>query len=144
MRLIAMKLRACLVLVLVPLLLAGCGGADVGAAEPSVDRAAVRPAPADGVWYEAQAVGVLRADPVTGCLWIEAPDGTFELPLLLQGDSYRVDFDASPAAVLDGDTVVAKVGEQIDVGGGNADPAEAGVDGCPVTGHIFLGYFYDR
>ena len=131
-------------LVLAPLLLAGCGRADVGAAEPSVDRAAVRPDPADGVWREAQAVGVLRADPVTGCLWIEAPDAPGGMPLLLQGDSYRVDFDASPAAVLDGDTVVAKVGDQIDVGGGNAGPAEAGVEGCPVTGHIFLGSFYER
>jgi len=138
-----MKLRACLVLLLVPLVLAGCGGLDVGADEPSVDRAAVRPVPANG-GMEARAVGVLRADPVTGCLWIETPDAPGEMPLLLQGDSYRVDVDASPAAVLDGDTVVAKVGEQIDVGGGNADPAEAGVEGCPVMGTIFLGYFYER
>lgn len=63
---------------------------------PAVSRAAVRPAPADGEYNEALAGGVLRADPATGCLWLQDPEGTATVQLLLQGESYSVDFDASP------------------------------------------------
>lgn len=106
----------------------------------SAERAVVRPAPADGSYHEALATGVLRADRATGCLWLERADGTAGVPLLLQGESYRVDLDASPAVVLDGGSVVARVGDRVELGGG-FDDREAGVEGCPVAGAVFLGYF---
>lgn len=89
---------------------------------------------------DALAFGTLRADAATGCLWLEGPDGEPTGELLLQGDSYRVDFAASPAAVLDGDELVARVGDKVEVGGGSTDEF-SGVEGCPVHGGIFLGHF---
>jgi hypothetical protein len=129
----------------------GTAEVTVGAAEPAlvtvgpadVSRAPVRPAPADGTYEEALATGVLRADLATGCLWLESPDGASTVQLLLQGDSYRVDLAAAPAAVLDGDTVVARIGDRIEVGGGISD-RETGVEGCPVRPPVFVGYFSAR
>ena len=45
--------------------------------------------------------------------------------------------------MLDGETVVARIGDQIEVGGGSSD-REAGVGGCPVTPPVFLGYLFER
>jgi len=105
-----------------------------------VSRAAVRPAPADGNYQEALAKGVLRADPATGCLWLEQPAGGARTQLLLQGEQYSVDFGASPAVVLDGGNVVAVVGDVVEAGGGLSDD-EAGVEGCPVRPRVYVGYF---
>lgn len=89
---------------------------------------------------EASAFGTLRADAATGCLWLEGAGGAPTVQLLLQGDSYRVDFTQSPAAVLDGDKVVARAGADVQVGGGSTDE-DSGVEGCPVSRGVFLGYF---
>ena len=115
-------------------------GAPDTPATAELSRAAVRPAPADGVYEEALATGVLRADPATGCLWLEDQDGAPTVQLLLQGDAYRVDLAAAPMAVLDGEIVVALVGDRIEVGGGFTD-RESGVEGCPVRPSVFVGYF---
>lgn len=125
-------------------LMSGCGGGDdsLASAEPpsGVEKAAVRPA--GEFRMQALATGTLRADPATGCLWLETEEGKPTLQLLLQGESYRVDFSTSPPSVLDGDTVVARVGERVEVGGGFTDRVR-GVEGCPVTPGAFLGYFED-
>lgn len=115
------------------------------AAPPAADvgRAAVRPAPADGAYEEALASGVLRADPRTGCLWLQDEAGTATVQLVLQGDAYRVDLAAAPPAVVDGDTVVGRVGDRIEVGGGVSE-SETGVEGCPVRTSVFVGYFFER
>lgn len=105
-----------------------------------VSRAAVLPASADGSHQEALAKGLLRADTASGCLWLEQPDGGSRTQLLLQGEAYSVDFGASPAAVLDGSTIVARVGDEVQAGGGLSDD-EAGVDGCPVPPPVYVGYF---
>lgn len=102
-----------------------------------IERAAVRPA-GDGR-EEALASGVLRADPKSGCLWLEQPDGSVGAQLLLYGEEYRVDFSTKPASIRDGDDVVARVGEQVEVGGGFG--TDDGVTDCPVSAPSFLGYF---
>jgi hypothetical protein len=108
------------------------------APEEAVARAAVRPG--DGSSRDqALASGVLRADPSTGCLWLEQEEGSGGSQLLLVGDDYRVNFSADPPEVLDGDDVVARVGEQVEVGGGAG--TVGGVPGCPFEGPIFFGYF---
>lgn len=84
--------------------------------------------------------GTLRADRKTGCLWLEGEAGKPTAQLLLQGDSYRVDFSDSPPTVRDGDDVVATVGQQVEVGGGHTARVQ-GVEGCPVGASTFLGYF---
>lgn len=117
----------------------GCGGgyAVTGSEEPDVSRAAVR---AEGeLRMMALGTGTLRADPATGCLWLEREDGKPTAQLLLQGDDYAVDFSQSPARVLDGDSVVATVGERVSVGGGFTDRVE-GVPGCPVSAGTYLGH----
>lgn len=120
-------------------LLAACAaaGADGSPASDDVSRAAVR----DGgdIRRLAAASGTLRADPNTGCLWLEREDGKPTAQLLLQGEDYKVDFSQSPATVLAGDTVVATVGKRVEVGGGYTKRVE-GVERCPVAG-TFLGYF---
>lgn len=103
-----------------------------------VEQAAVRPG--SPVRHQALAFGVLRADSDTGCLWLEGPDGNASAQLLLQGESYSVDFDTSPAVVMDGNLIVARVGDHVRVGGGSTDKS-APVPGCPVTAPTFLGYF---
>lgn len=108
-----------------------------------VSRAAVRPAPANGSYEEALANGVLRADSATGCLWLEQSDGGINTQLLLQGEHYSVDFGASPAAVLAGDTVVARIGDRVEVVGGLND-RDAGVEGCPVPPPVYLGVLTDQ
>jgi hypothetical protein len=55
------------------------------------------------------------------------------------GDDYRVDFDADPPEILDDDDVVARVGEQVEVGGGAG--TVGGVPGCFFEGPVFFGYF---
>lgn len=60
--------------------------------------------------------------------------------LLLLGEHSSVDVAASRAAVLDGQTVVARVGDEVEAGGGFSD-REAGVEGCPVPPPVHLGYF---
>ena len=65
------------------------------------------------------------------------------MQVLLQGDAYRVDLAAAPPAVLDGDTVVARVGDRIELGGGITD-RDTGVGGCPVRPSVFVGYFFER
>lgn len=106
--------------------------------DDGVSQAAVRPS--GQFRMQALATGTLRADPTTGCLWLEREDGKPTGQLLLQGEDYSVDFSQSPAAIrLDG-VVVARVGERIEVGGGFTN-REEGVEGCPVTAGPFLGYF---
>lgn len=108
------------------------GAADIG-------RAAVRPTGEFRMQALARSM-TLRADAVSGCLWLEREDGTPAAQLLLQGDSYRVDFSASPVSVLDGNAVVARVGDVVDVGGGFTQRVDP-VKGCPVAAGTFLGYF---
>ena len=95
--------------------------------------------PATNFYDQALARGILRADPRSGCLWLERPDGAVGTQLLLYGASYRVDFSTKPASIFDGDRVVARVGESVEVGGGVS--ARDGVKGCPVEATSFLGYF---
>lgn len=119
---------------LVALAVSGCAD-EQGA---GVSRAAV--VPADGTQMESAATGTLRADPSTGCLWLEGDNGDALTQLLLQGD-YQVDFSQSPPAILDGDSVVARAGERVELGGGQTPHVED-VKGCPVaTDQPFLGYF---
>lgn len=125
------------------LAVAGCGTGDSSVAsvttrDPSVAEAAVRPA--GEARMEALAQGVLRADAESGCLWLEHEDGRPAAELLLHGESYRVDFSAAPASVLDGGTVVARAGELVEVTGGFTDRVE-GVEGCPADADTFLGGF---
>ena len=82
---------------------------------PGVDRAAVRPA--DDGREEAEATGVLRAEPESGCLWLEQTDCQVGAQLLLDGNQYWMDFSTAPASVRDDGDVVARVGEQVEVGG---------------------------
>jgi hypothetical protein len=127
-------------LLLTTLLLSACGGQGGSSGfgqEGGVERAAVRPA-GDGR-DEALATGLLRADPKSGCLWLELEDGSAGTQLLLYGDAYRVNFGATPPEVLDGDDVVGRVGEQVEVGGGFG--TNEGVPGCPVPSPVFHGYF---
>lgn len=121
--------------------LTACGGDGSPTASTSatgVERAAVRPA-GDGR-DQALATGVLRADPNSGCLWLEQPDGSVGAQLLLYGNEYRVDFSSVPASIRDGDDVVARVGQPVEVGGGFGS-TDDGVAGCPVAPPSFLGYF---
>ena len=127
-------------LLLATLLLTGCGDQGTSSGfgqEGGVERAAIRPG--DDSHDQAPAAGVLRADPKTGCLWLELDDGSAGTQLLLYGDDYRVDFSASPPEVLDGDDVLGRVGEKVEVGGGFG--TNGGVPGCPVTTPVFHGYF---
>lgn len=87
---------------------------------------------------EALILGTLRAESSTGCLWLEGEGGEQLTQLLLQGD-YRVDFSQDPAAVFDGDSVAARVGDRVDVAGGFTEPVD-GVEGCPATAATWLGY----
>lgn len=89
---------------------------------------------------QALATGTLRVDPATGCLWLESEPGKPTMQLLLQGESYRVDFSTAPATIRDGDTVVARADERVEVGGGFTHRVH-GVEGCPVTAGTYLGYF---
>ena len=134
-------MRVAAVILTVLLSVAGCSGDDdapSNASEASgVERAAVRPA--TDSYDQALARGVLRADPRSGCLWLEGPDGAVGTQLLLYGASYRVDFSTKPASIFDGDRVVARVGESVEVAGGVS--ARDGVKGCPVEATSFLGYF---
>lgn len=137
-----MSMRTWLIVPAVSMALAGCGtfdGPEDPGAEPmaGIDRAAVRPA-GDGR-NEALASGILRADPKSGCLWLEQPDGSVGAQLLLQGEEYRVDFSDEPATVREDGEVVAKVGDRVEVGGGFG--AGPGVPGCSVSAPAFLGYF---
>ena len=85
--------------------------------------------------------GTLRADPSTGCLWLEEQGGEPLTQLLIQGD-YRVDFSQAPVTVLDGETVAARVGERVNVGGGFVAPGQVEVvQGCPAMTSAWLGYF---
>jgi hypothetical protein len=84
--------------------------------------------------------GTLRADPKSGCLWLEGDSGNPTAQLLLQGNSYRVEFSDSPATVRNGDDVVATVGQRVEVGGGFTDSVK-GVEGCPAAAGTVLGYF---
>jgi hypothetical protein len=121
----------------------GCGGGDASiaaSAESSSERAKAAVRPAGEVRMLALGTGTLRADPDTGCLWLETEAGKPTRQLLLQGESYRVDFSTSPASIRDGETVVARVGERVEVGGGFTERVR-GVEGCPVTAGTFLGYF---
>lgn len=102
------------------------------------ETAAVRPT--GELRMQALGTGTLRADPATGCLWLETEAGKPTMQLLLQGESYRVDFSTSPASIIDGETVVARVDERVEVGGGFTDRVQ-GVEGCPVTAGTYLGYF---
>lgn len=106
----------------------------------SVERAAIRP-PSESR-MEALLIGTLNADPTTGCLWIDPRRGLMPIEVLLQaGDGYRVDFSTTPAAIRDGDTVLATVGEEVELGGGSIGREGDGVPGCPVSGPTWLGYF---
>lgn len=107
-------------------------------AASDITRAAVRPG--GGVLMQAQARGTLRADPATGCLWLELESGTTSPQLLLQGAAYWVDFSTNPPVIMYGDDIVATVGEVVEVGGGYSELVQ-GVAGCPATGGTFLGYF---
>ena len=131
-----MRLAAVL---LTGLCLLGCSGEN-RASEPAdaagPERAAVRPA--TDSYDQAMALGVLRADPQSGCLWLEQAGGSVGVELLLYGEQYRVDFSTDPPSVLDGERVVARVGESVEVGGGMGP---GGVTGCPVQAPSFLGYF---
>lgn len=100
------------------------------------EMAAVRPG--NGRAMQAGARGTLRADPATGCLWLEGEDGKPTMQLLLKGE-YRVDFSTSPPSVLEGDAVVARADARVVVGGGFTR-LEEGVKGCPVTTGPFVGY----
>lgn len=135
---------------LVCLLSSACGGGDLAlpsgttpsaSASPSEDDARATAAVRTGsdIRMQALARGVLGADATTGCLWLEGEDGRSR-ELLLQGDSYRVDFSASPVVVRDADRVVAEVGSAVRLGGGFTD-REPGVEGCPAEGGPFLGSF---
>lgn len=67
------------------------------------------------------------------------------IELLLQGgDGYRVDFSTSPAVIRDGETVLAKVGDVVGLGGGGTGRDSDGVAACPVSGPTSLGYFEVR
>lgn len=130
---------ACLAVLSLPACVQGeAGGSAAGAADPSrdgVSRAAV--ITDDPLKKDAGLRGILRADPSTGCLWLDVGGGK-AAELLLQGAGYSVDFSTTPASVLDGDRVVATVGKRLDVGGGHT--SRPGVPGCPVTtGGAFLG-----
>lgn len=123
--------------------LSGCGGGGESlavSAQPSSERETAAVRPAGEFRMQALGMGTLRADPETGCLWLETEAGKPTKQLLLQGESYRVDFSVSPAAILDGETVVARVGERVEVGGGFTQRVQ-GVTGCPVTAGTYLGYF---
>lgn len=138
LRLKGMRTWVLVLAVTVPLTACAGNGAVVAPeSSNAVERAAVRPA--EEAREEALAGGVLRADPESGCLWLEQPDGSVGSQLLLYGEEYRVDFSTSPASVRDGDDVVARIGEQVEVGGGSR--ADDGVAGCPVPAPSFLGYF---
>ena len=137
-----MYMRIWLALPAISLALTGCGAFD-GPADPGsdamagIDRAAVRPA-GEGR-NEALASGILRADPKSGCLWLEQPDGSVGAQLLLQGEEYQVDFSDDPASVREEGDVVATVGDRVEVGGGYG--TDDGVRGCSVSAPTFLGYF---
>jgi hypothetical protein len=114
-----------------------------GPSPSGVDRAAIRPPSEDRM--QALLTGTLRADPATGCLWIEPGAGIAPVQLLIQGgDGYRVDFSTSPATVRDGEAVLATVGEVVELGGGATGREDDGVPGCPVTGPTLLGYFENQ
>ena len=138
LRLMGMRTWVLVLAVTVPLTACAANGASMASESSNgVERAAVRPA-GDGR-EEALASGVLRADPESGCLWLEQPDGSVGPQLLLYGEEYRVDFSTEPASIRDEDDVVARVGERVEVGGGFG--ADDGVAGCPVSAPSFLGYF---
>jgi hypothetical protein len=120
--------------------LAACGESPPsGSASDDVSRAAVRSS--NGINMLALKMGVLRADAESGCLWLEGETGEPTGQLLLQGDSYSVNFADSPPTVRDGDEVVAAVGEQVQVGGGYTDRVQV-VPNCPAGGgRGFLGRF---
>lgn len=129
-------------------LLAGCGSGGDGEGRSGADKpesagregvnfAAVRAS--DGIGWDALAYGVLRADSNTGCIWLEDEEGQPARQLLLEGD-YEVAFENEPVTVLRGGEVVAEVGQQVQVGGGNS-PTTLGVAGCPVSVGIWLGRF---
>lgn len=123
--------------------LSGCGGGGetlAASTEPPSERETAAVRPAGEFRMQALGRGTLRADPDTGCLWLETEAGKPTKQLLLQGESYRVDFSTSPVSILDGETVVARVGEQVEVGGGFTERVQ-GVEGCPVTAGTYLGYF---
>jgi hypothetical protein len=124
--------------------LAGPASPAANGPSPSpVERAAIRP-PSESR-MEAELTGTLNADPTTGCLWIDPGRGLMPIELLLQGgDGYRIDFSATPATIRDGETVLATVGEKVELGGGSTGREGDGVPGCPVSGPTFLGYFAGR
>lgn len=147
-----MDVRAPAAALLACLLMSACGNGQAASfavpaapsnsadASPTGDgRATAAVRPGNGMAMQAHARGVLRADATTGCLWLEGPDGVGR-EVLLQGDSYRVDFDVSPVVIRDGERVVAEVGTAVDMGGGFT-PRVDGVEGCPAEGGPFLGYF---
>lgn len=114
-------------------------------ASPAVtERAAIRPP--TKIRMQARLTGKLRADPATGCLWVEPEDGGRPTEVLLQGGSrYRVDFSTAPTTVLDGETILAKVGDVVELGGGFTGQPGSGVVDCPMaSGQPFLGYFSNR
>jgi hypothetical protein len=105
------------------------------------ETAAVRPS--EGFLRQALAIGILRADDATGCLWIER-GGKPTAELLLAGESHRVDFSTSPPVVWKGEQVVATVGTEVRFGGGYTE-RHRGVEGCPIAGEgIFFGAFSEQ
>lgn len=82
--------------------------------------------------------GVLGADRAAGCLWIEGTTDAAVYRFVLKGDDYRVDFAATPIAVLRDGEVVAEVGDTVSATGGftSLDLADTG---CPASGRAFLG-----
>lgn len=136
----SMRIMARLAALAVLLALSACAniGAAIPASSADVSRAAVRPG--EGFRMMAEFHGTLRADPRSGCLWLEGEAGQPSAQLLLQGDSYGVDFSDNPATVRDGDTVVATVGQPV-VGGGGFTTNVQGVEGCPIDASTFLGHF---
>lgn len=136
--LLAVKWLLALPTLLIALTACAGDGENTPSTSADVSRAAVR----DGGVSRMLAGfhGTLRADPESGCLWLEGESGQPTAQLLLQGDSYRVDFSDYPATVRNGDAVVATVGQQVDGGGGYTTRVQ-GVAGCPVDASTFLGYF---
>ena len=75
-------------------------------------------------------------------MWLETDRGEPGVQLLLYGD-YRVDFSRSPPVVLEGESVLAVVGEIVELGGGMTEGVR-GVEGCPVTSQtVFSGHILD-
>ena len=97
-------------------------------------RAAVRTAARST--GDAQVAGTLRADPRSGCLWVEDAGG--RIPVLLAHPRYSVRLDSAPPAVVDDDNAVIDAGRAVRISGARGSGTDA-VPGCAVPGPPFIG-----